>query len=56
MGTGLQQVRDENRLMELMDKKLSKFEDLTKQISSNMGELRGKVNTMKGKLAYTKLL
>lgn len=56
MGTGLQQVRDEDRLMELMDKKFSKFEDLIKQIANNMGELRGEVNTMKGKLADAKLL
>ena len=42
--------------MELMDKKFSKFEDLIKQIANNMGELRGEVNTMKGKLADAKLL
>lgn len=56
MGAGLQQVRDEDRLMELMDSKFSKFEDLIKQIANNMGELRGEVNTIKGKLANAKLL
>ncbi len=55
VGSGLL-ARDEDRLMELMDKKFSKFEDLIVQIASSMGELRGEVNNMKGKLADAKLL
>ena len=45
-----------DRLMQMMDQKFSKFEDLITNIASSMGELRGEVNTMKGKLQDAKLL
>mmetsp|Transcript_253 Transcript_253/g.395 ORF Transcript_253/g.395 Transcript_253/m.395 type:complete len:84 (+) Transcript_253:410-661(+) len=48
--------RDEDRLMRLMDKKFSKFEELITNIASSMGELRGEVSYMKGKLSDAKLL
>ena len=45
-----------DRMMNMMDQKFSKFEDIITQIATSMGELRGEVNTMKGKLADAKLL
>ena len=45
-----------DRLMQMMDKKFSKFEDIITQIATNMGQLQGEVNQMKGKLADAKLL
>mmetsp|Transcript_23496 Transcript_23496/g.29179 ORF Transcript_23496/g.29179 Transcript_23496/m.29179 type:complete len:81 (-) Transcript_23496:55-297(-) len=48
--------RDDDRLMQLMDKKFSKFEKLITNIASSMGELRGEVSYMKGKLSDAKLL
>ena len=39
-----------DRLMSMMDKKLGKFEAMITQIATNMGQLRGEVNTIKGKL------
>ena len=40
-----------DRLMNMMDKKFSKFEDIITQIATSMGQLQGEVNQMKGKLA-----
>ena len=53
-GAGTSETND--RLMQMMDKKFSKFEDIITSIATTMGELRGEVNTMKGKLADANLL
>ena len=45
-----------DRLMQMMDKKFCKFEDIITSIATTMSELRGEVNTMKGKLADANLL
>ena len=47
----MQKWHSDDRLMQLMDAKFSKFEHLITNIASSMGELRVEVNEMKGKLA-----
>ena len=51
-----QDDKDTDRLVQLMDQKFSKFEDIITQIATSMGELRGQVNTMKGKLQDAQLM